>query len=86
MQNAPQDMLNAFSTSMLKNFAPTLRKVDFSSFLFQNFSQKISTEQAQCSLDNPALTILCKILLFFSQIPEKILFSRNFLEKVFMTR
>ena len=80
-------MLNAFLTTMLKNFAPTLRRlIDFSSFLFQNFSQKISSEQVQCSLDNPARTILFKILLFFSQIPEKILFSRNFLEKDFMTR
>ena len=34
MQNAPQDMLNAFSTSMLKNFAPTLRKVDWFFIVF----------------------------------------------------
>ena len=87
MENAPQDMLNAFLTTMLKNFAPTLRKVDWFFIVFlQNFSQKKSSEQVQCSLDNPARTILFKILLFFSQIPEKILFSRNFLEKDFMTR
>ena len=60
--------------------------IDFSSFLFQNFPQKISFEQVQCNHGNPARTILFKILLFFSQIPEKVLFSRNFLEKVFMTR
>ena len=60
--------------------------IDFSSFLFQNFSHKISSEQLQCGLDKPARTILFKILLFSSQIPEKFLFSRNFLEKDFMTR
>ena len=80
-------MLNAFLTTMLKNFAPTLRKVDWFFIVFiPEFFPELSSEQVQCSLDNPARTILFKILLFFSQIPEKILFSRNFLEKDFMTR
>ena len=34
MENAPQDMLNAFLTTMLKNFAPTLRKVDWFFIVF----------------------------------------------------
>ena len=47
--------------------------IDFSSFLFQNFSQKKSSEQVQCSLDNPARTIL---FFFLSNSWENFVFPK----------